>query len=292
MGWGKFLINELIPTAKRVEAHWAQSADDVLSLLGEDIDLFLPHINMSLTGNVPSDRENLINKLEDRGVRVLNSSITDTTKKNIQESLIDAGLPTVKVLIDKLDGDDLVVVKSNLNCGGGMERKLKTKDKKMLGLVGYDRDKVPSTKDYKVVKAGEVDELLLNDKMIQLERFVSNKKDRLWRAYIVGDRVSIIEAIVLGDIKKSKDAMKSKNHNYKFGDTKSAKPSFGPANMDKLFDYIERYVKFMKLDFCSLDIIESDEGEFYIIDLNITTHWGNRNAPDILENLKLSNILN
>ena len=292
MGWGEFFINKIFPEAIRVEAHWTQTSDDVLSTIDGDVDCFIPHINMSVTDKIPSDREVLFEKLESRGIRVLNRNFSDITRTTLENGIKEAGLPSLSVNLDKCSDDELLIVKSNFNCGGGMERRLKAKDKEILGISGFDKKKVPAPWDYKVIKKRDLDDSTIQDPLLHIERFVSNSLDRMWRAYIFGDRISVIEAVVLGDIKKTKHSIKDHLHHGKIGETKGKISAFGGAYMDKLFSLIERFIVSLNVDFCTIDIMESSEGDYFIVDLNLTPHWGGRNKPEIIDNMQKSNLFN
>lgn len=298
--WGGFLLNRILPNAVRVEAHWTQSTRKVLSNIPKDTEFFIFHINLTKSHAVPKNRSELVEKLESRGIRVLNSTITDISKSYLHSCLEELGLPSAKADLKFLKDDDFVIVKSDFNCGGGMERKLKDKDKKILGITEHHK-LIPATRDYRVCKIVDVEDKFWSDPMFNIEKFISNKKDRIWRVYIFGNHVSLSEVIIKGKIKKIASNMPRVSHNFIFDKESTYEASFGEADINKMKTYLYKLVRHLNIDFCTVDVAESEVGEFYIIDFNTTPffgvlepvekYWGVKEETELLEHLRSNSTL-
>ena len=181
-----------------------------------------------------------------------------------------------------------------------MERRLKDKDKKILGISNYHKE-IPATRDYKVLKKADVEEKFWSDPMFNIEKFISNNKDRIWRVYIFGNHVSLSEVIIKGDIKKVASNLPRVSHNFSFDKDSTHKASFGEADINKMKTYVYQLVKYLNIDFCTIDVAECEVGEFYIIDLNSTPffgtlepvekYWGVEEEAELLDHLRSGLIL-
>src|SRR4051794_38775580 len=100
--WNGFLLPAALPGARRLTANLGESARDVLSSVPDTCDVFVFHINLTLSARVPFGRDTLIDELTARGVTVWNAGILDISKRAVQRSCARAGVGSV---VAPADGD-------------------------------------------------------------------------------------------------------------------------------------------------------------------------------------------
>jgi hypothetical protein len=54
-----------------------------------------------------------------------------------------------------------------------------------------------------------------------------------------------------------------------------------------LLSTVGTFVDNFQLDFGALDVVESETGDYYVVDVNKTPFWGDERQPGLLEHLRL-----
>ncbi len=245
-----------------------EPAQEVLKRLPGDARYFLFHIDLTRPGDLTGNREELAGTLECRGVRVLNSKIVDVSKRNIQRICQRAGL---NCTLAEQSGDpgELLIVKSDLNCGGVSERQLSPRLKRKLG-VSNPPEMIRHMMDYKVMARLDVPEAWWENPALVMERFIRNKANRSWRFYLFLDRLVVSEVVAMGPIKKGADVIQRLNSFVRLSDdgyvVEERRSHIPSAAMEQAIGLIRA----AGLHFGAIDVVGDDAGRYYAIDLATT----------------------
>jgi hypothetical protein len=81
-----------------------------------------------------------------------------------------------------------------------------------------------------------------------------------------------------------------RRHNYWLW--RRAERVYGPSDVEarlppRLLHTAGVFASRFHLDYGAVDVLESQDAEFYIVDVNKTPHWGNVQEPGVIEHLRL-----
>jgi len=112
--WDDFLISKLFSSdnRKQIDPFKIQSFDFV------EQGPVLLQINLTVLSNLPVNIEELVRRCKNNKVALLNQQLMDISKREIQ-SRLDRNLRP-----ESLNGENLVIVKTNMNWGGEIENRL------------------------------------------------------------------------------------------------------------------------------------------------------------------------
>ncbi|MFL6846324.1 MAG: hypothetical protein ACJ8ER_15765 [Allosphingosinicella sp.] len=277
--WEGYLAAHLFHDSVRIRAELADRSRDVLQRLPPDCGSLLFHLDCSQTARFPEKRVELIHALRDRGIRPINELVEDITKPFIQRLCQQLGLPTTA-----LSGDvppmTRVIVKTALNHGGEPEATLSPYQRARLGLPPVSQV-VRNALDYRVSTWAEVPKRWLGDPALQIERFVSNRQNRWFRAFVWLDRLCLVEAINPHPIKKMTTNSARHDHNFLLRAGRYIS-SDGAQDVDEtLLKTLASVVSAMKLEFGTIDAVCSDDPVYYVVDVNTTPYWRVPHSPTI-----------
>ena len=277
-----FLIRHLFPEAAVVPASLDDTYQSLARGLPEDLQLFAPHLNCTLTAGFPRERSKLLEELRARGVHVLNERVTDISKKSLQATCARAGLPTTKADSEG-DPDETLIVKTNLNFGGATEWALSSEERVELGL-GMGSDIIWKPDHYQVLPRKEVERKWWTDENLIIERFIENRSDIWYRAFLIFDRVFLTELKSPGRIKKVWDSELTGSWKSGFGpEWQDTIPDSGPAG--QILRDLALYVSETGLEFGAVDFVLSEQGRPFLIDLNSTPAY-HYPLPGLVEHLR------
>jgi hypothetical protein len=289
--WDGFLIPHAFPKDNliRIRAHIHDAPDTVGAQLGRDVCAFLFHINLSQTDRFPYERRELVTHLRHLGISVWNDRATDIRKTAIQQTCRLAGLPCASP--DPLgDADELLFVKSNFNHGGLVESKLTAELRRQLGTE-RPNPTIAGPLTYLLLRRREINSEWWTDKTLAIERYISNRSHRFFRAYILGRRLIVSEAYNTQLVQKMDDGIE--RYNYFITDSECT-PSCSDARSRKRIGdiamQVRRFVASFGLEFGALDVLEDDDGRFYIVDVNSTPYWGSDWQEGFMEFLRASGL--
>lgn len=286
--WHQFLIQRILPHATRIEAVPLDRCERIQSLIPDTCDVFLFHLNCTLTDRFVADRERLLDHLSGRGVAILNGRATDISKPALHRACRALGLAST---LASTEGppDERVIVKSMLNYGGASERSLAADDRRRLGLP----DRVvplPALTDYPseypVLPRAQVPREWWTDRQLCIERYVQNAGDRIYRAWLLGGRLSIAKAVCPGTIKKFPQTTSREFFHRRSSDTSDSGQTTLHALPERLTSDLYALSAHLDIDYGSIDIVEDDEGGYYFIDVNTTPSAVASCYDEVIEHLR------
>lgn len=278
-GWDGYLAAHLFSDCVTITAKFTDSPGDVLQRLPNDCKCLLFHLDCSRTVRFPKARAELICALRDRGIRLVNEQVQDITKPFIQGLCQHLGLPTT-ALAATLPPTTQVIVKTILNHGGEPEGNFSAAQRAYLGLPPTSRV-VGSAKDYKVLALGEVPKSWFSDPALQIERFISNRQNRWFRAYVWLDRLCLTEAFNPHPIKKMLSNTARLDSNFLLQEGRYVSADGARGVDETLLSTLAAVVAGMNLEFGTIDAVCSDDPAYYVVDVNTTPFWNVRHLPTI-----------
>jgi hypothetical protein len=279
-----FLLPHVIPQGLRVDAHLTDSPEEVVGKLASDTESFVFHLDVSLAGRFPLQRRLLIHLLSSRGIKVLNGDVIDIRKRTIQQVCRDLGLNSVS--IDRRETpEQMVIVKTNLNYGGQREDALSDREKKELGIP-LGKPVIKDPLDYRIMRLSEVDESWWSDERIVIEKYVANSEDKIFRFYVMRHAVVLTEAVNPNLIKKMEPGLQRQEHFLNLHEGRFSRHTAVTRRLEKMLADVGIFIRQFRLDFGTLEVVMSEDGEPYIIDVTTTPYWGKESRTDIIDFLR------
>jgi hypothetical protein len=283
--WDGSLITSIWPKARRICANALESPQEVAARLPLKTKLLLIHLDISVMSAFISDVSEFIDVLRQRNIRVLNGLPLDIRKRTIQFLCRDFGLPSVTAPLRGPD-EELLIVKTDLNSGGTREQRLSpTQKAQFVGTTDAGRMKGPG--DYFVSRRADLLADIWNDSTLVVERYVQNPFDRFFRVYVAMDSVVISEAYTDALVKRMEGRIRRHNHFL----WRQGERIYGDSNVagklpSRLLDIAGAFLDRFHLDYGAIDVVESEAGEFYLVDLNKTPYWGNEKQRGLTKHLR------
>ncbi|MEM7428896.1 MAG: hypothetical protein AAF441_22645 [Pseudomonadota bacterium] len=279
--WGTrpdYLLRRLYPDARVVPSEPLSQPDlKCGELCGPGLCIF--HINISDARRWFPDRAAFLKELESAGFAVVNGTVADIRKSNLQRLNISLGLPDVRVEKD-FDPALKVIVKTDYNYGGLLEGGLPAATRRRLGLHRPSGPTVNGYDEYYVCGLEDVGSDLWNDERLVVERFVANAANAHWRFYRCGSRAVFSEIRNPDPIKKMVPGLPRRNWFFEFGEEPADAPLDALRNAT-------RFVEALDVGYGAIDIAPDDAGVPHIIDLNLTPGWGLERQGEILDHLRV-----
>jgi hypothetical protein len=280
------VLPALCPAAHRIRARIGEDAEGALSRLPGSTRWFAFQINLTESSRVPNGRAALVERLQRSGVVPLNGRIADISKRAVQAACVACGLPSTLAPADGLP-DEQLIVKSNENYGGMMEAQLTASERDFLGLDDGRGRVIQDAHSYRIVARRELCPEIWTDRNVIVERFVTNPAFVFFRAYILGDRLTITAAVNWSLIKKMYRDLEKQDFYFERGRRldRPVGSRWGDlsAVVDGLSADLGRFCAHAGLDFGAIDIVMNDAGLCFIVDVNTTPHWGPPPVTDVLK---------
>jgi hypothetical protein len=284
--WDPMLIRRVAPTARYIAAEFDESPQHVAARLPSRTGTLLVHLDISHDAPFIASPEEFIRVLTQRDVQILNALCYDIRKRTIQACCRNYGLPTVTAAPDGPD-DELLIIKTDMNCGGEREQKLPPERKARLNLPEtFGRMNGPD--DYFVAQRGKLGQETWEDSALVVEQYVTNTWGRFYRIYVALDAVVISEAYSDAPVKRIGSKVRRDNHwLWRCGElihSSSGKDSrLPPALLRTIGVFVHRF----HFDFGAIDMVESNSGDFYVVDANKTPNWHNARQAGVIEHLRM-----
>ena len=278
-----FLARALFEGATILDARIDDPPEEVLTRIPRDTGWFLFHLNCTVTDNFPYDRQILCRLLEDKGIRLLNRFVTDISKRHVQDMCRQSGLNTT-LTGPEGPGDELIIVKTNLNFAGKSEWGLTETERQALG-VGAGSDMIWDPYHYQVIPRSKVEAGWWQDPSLVCERYISNADDRWYRAYLLKSRFVLCELVSPYQVKKVGESKLQRLWMASFGDELRVDHPLSGHVPKQLLGDLAGFARSFKLDFGTIDVVESNEAEHYIIDVNSTPAYNNP-VPGLVDYLR------
>jgi hypothetical protein len=164
--------------------------------------------------------------------------------------------------------DELLIVKSNLNCSGEAEKDLALRDRRVLGISLEDVEVFSA--GYPVLSRGEIPLSWWTNRNLVIERFVGNSQNAWLRLYVLARRAVLWRTIDVNSIKKVTPWYPSETWSVSFDDALDGCPREYVSALTGCRQLSSR----LGLDYGSFDIMYDDKGRAYVVDINATPYWG------------------
>jgi hypothetical protein len=283
--WHEFVMPAVWPRAKKIAAKFGESAQEIAARVPESSRALLLHLDISDHSPFISDGPALVEALSVRETRVLNALMPDIRKRTIQKCCRQFGLLTPDALRDGA-ADELLFVKTDFNSAGEREHLLSKRQQAKFDLTPH-RGRIRGPKDYYVARRDEIPDDVWNDRTLVVQRYVKNRANRFYRIYAALDAIVVSEAYSNKDIKRV--GVVSARYNY-FLWRKQERIVGDPNVISQLPDDLLRdagiFLHRFRMDYGAIDIVESEDRRFFIVDANKTPHWGNEVQPGLIEHLR------
>jgi hypothetical protein len=284
--WSGTLIRNIVPRAKRIAASFEESPQELAARLPSGALTMLVHLDISDNGPFITDATEFLRILAQRNVTVLNGQVRDIRKSTVQSACTSFGLPSVKPAPIG-DPDELLIVKTDLNSAGARELRLTAEQRARYNLPATTHQ-LKNRDGYFVSRRAELTADIWNDPNLAVERFMQNPHGRFFRVYVLVNAVVISVGHVGSQIKRIGSADRRENYwLWRQGENIqmcSGTSSDIPSGLLRTMGvFIDRF----HLDFGAMDVVESEAGDFYIIDVNKTPFWDDEHQPGLLKHLRL-----
>lgn len=277
--WDQFLLPYVLPDARRVSIDPFSCNANSLEI--EQAQLICFQLNLSCIDELPFVPRVLTNKSAHRNATLINVDSNDITKRRLQSILMTHNLGSLLVE-SPTDDDYLVIVKTNLNHGGVVEKRNSDRLPSEAACKQFICDDL-GPMSYPVLHVREVPDSLFSDKAYSVERFVTNEHEYFYRVYFAGARRVAVKAYCPGPIKKISGTDEDRNFAFHCADQSNIVDILNPSAVN----ISVALPALMHAEFGCIDIVVSDEGQSYAVDFN-TTPWAGSVRPgdDILEYLR------
>jgi hypothetical protein len=283
--WTGMLISNVDKRAQRIRARFAESPKRLLRRLPRGINRLLFHLDISDEAPFSTDRSELIQLLSERGIELWNGHIPNICKRTVVSACESYDLPSLRPAAIG-PTDELLIVKTDLNCGGVREQLLPTILKERHGLPSVP-GKMMNRNDYFVRPRGELSSEIWNDPELVVERYLTNSAGRFFRVYVVKNSVVVSQGYTDSKFKRMNGGVRRQNF-WLWRESEAVVPFRGsgselpPALLRILGVFIARF----RVDYAAIDVVEGNQEDFYIVDVNKTAYWGNEYQEGLLEHLR------
>jgi hypothetical protein len=283
--WRGTLIRNIAPRARRIPAKFNEAPRQLAARLPRGVKILLVHLD--ITDNAPfiSDAAEFASVLSDRGIRALNCWVRDIRKRTLHASCKSYGLPVLAAAPTGPD-NELLIVKTDLNSRGDREQLLSASQRAQFNLPARTGG-VDHPPDYFVRRRGDLSPEVWSDPDLVVERYIQNPLNRFFRVYAAGDAIVISEGFLDTHIKRMQEGIRRFNYWYR-RDGESLRPDLAedskvpPSLLQTAGVFLHRF----RLDYGAADLVESETGEFFIVDVNKTPYWGAERQPGLVEHLR------
>lgn len=264
--WKGFLISHLVADYCQLEINYEVDIKTLERHLTPNIRAVLMQVNLSHSALFPAKRRQLVQRLKERDILLLNSEINDISKRNLHRLLNNAGLRSAKAN-QVGPADQLLFIKSNLNWGGEAEQRLS--DTLQQQLVSQKPSLIKRWDNYYAARRSDINPELWLDTSIVIENFIENAENSFFRVYCFGDAIVIVKAHSNALIKKISDHPDDRNFTFTKQQLFEQKTELAADLQETIKSFMTHY----PLAYFCLDIVH-DTKNHTIIDLNLTPYAG------------------
>lgn len=275
--WNGFMFPAICPHANRIPSKIRQSNQSILDALPADTNYFLFQVNLTDSNPFFAAKEVLLETLKERNIIPLNGLLSDISKSRLQETCSTIGINTTRAERNGNE-NDVLIVKTNLNFGGQPELKLNGNEMQALNIAPPS---IQIDVNYPVLYRKQIPEAIWDNKELVIEKYISNQADIFFRVYKLLNRLVISEVIDHNLIKKMPEGIPRIN-TYCDATDMSLLPEPGIKHANLLKDILA-FSDAIQLDYGALDVVRSDDGQHYIIDVNPTPYWGGSGQQIMLD---------
>lgn len=278
--WERWLLPLLVPDAHLIRLAVDDTVDSlfsrILALSPAPSDVMF-HVNLTEPGRMPRNRPELLDRLEAAGYRCWNGRVASIAKRELQKRNLEAGLPSTA--LGPGHPEDRVMVKSNLNAFGRVERALSEAERLAYGLPDYQSLPAFEDGDYPVMCRKDVPAEWWSNDDLFIERYIDTRSGEFFRVQFVGERVVIFTGRSSQPVKRLKVASDRRNYLVTTEFASGPKSLKLPEELRAVLSTAVTVAKASRLDYGSIDLNVDDEGRVFAIDVNATPHWGGEIDP-------------
>ena len=265
-----FLLSRMFPDATRLKADLYDDHENVIAQIPDHCGWFIFHINLTETAQIPRGRNELCAHLANRGVKVVNERLISIAKRRVQQTCGELGLQTAIASRSGPPGE-MLIVKTDLNYGGLTERGLTSAERLRLNI----NQVVPSDRQiYNILPRSEVPSNTWASPEYVVERYIQNSSNFFYRAHLFQKHIVVSRVVDDAPLKKFPVGLSRDDWYLVMPENEFVKTGSGTDVPAKLVKDLIKFSERTGLDFGALDVVQDDEGEFYIIDVNSTPWWG------------------
>lgn len=276
----EYLVDGLFPQVQHIPLAVGQDAAALLEEIDPDVRWFAWHSFLTFKQGLPRDRDALAAALHRRGILQINEHVLDGSKRHTQSLLAQLGLPTTQAE-PQGDPEERLFFKSNYNFGGVAERRLAPEVRDYFG-VALPHESTPLFRHYQAVRRRQIKAEAFEIADIFIERYVANRAEVFFRAFVCFDAVILSRLVCKGIIKKALDAERRDDYFFSFSEAHADFLSAPDDLVRRIMRDVHRFCRAFKLDMGAVDILLDDAGVPYIIDVNPTAFGGaNLERPGI-----------
>jgi len=277
----EFLLFKIFPNTKIETARLGETTEELLQRISQDFDVFAFHLDITNSTCIPLDRKLLVDTLKASGKLLINHAMTDISKMFVQECCIRAKVP--RTLARKEHSVNYpVIVKTKNNYGGNPEKLVDAGIRNLLGIELDESHKGPL--HYQFSELHSIGNQIWSNQHLLVERFISNQEERFFRAYFLFDRLVVSKVNDPARLKKMPIGIERTSRFFHLSGPIQTDSDF-PVN---LVTTVKRFITASGAQFGALDIVHDDLGNYYVIDLNLTPHWGDGGHSDLIRFLRES----
>ena len=285
--WEGYLLHAMCPDAARVHLTPGERADRLLAALPSAARLAIMHIDLSVTDGFLTHEAELLTGLAARGITILNHRATDIRKRTMHEVCAAQGLPSAAATREGPD-DEMVIVKTNLNCAGGPERRvLADGSDSPVAFAREVSDHMRDSGEYRVCPRSNVPTAAWSDPSLVVERFIDNPEGIYYRIYAIGRATLVVEAWSDEKIKKLLGPIRKRVNHFYWNDNGTYVP-LGPSNgaAARAATAANELAGAIGAEFHATDCVMDAAGAIIPVDINKTPWWGNQVRPEAIRHLQ------
>jgi hypothetical protein len=289
--WENFLLLSIFPRAQRVTAQIGEDHAEVANRVPSWVEFFVFHIDLTECSRIPLGRDILIENLRKEGKTLLNAHLTDISKKNVQSACLACNLPSTTASFEG-DPDEILILKTDRNFGGEKDRLLKPEERRFLGLKMLEHSVINGAFSYQLCRRKKIPPKLWEENGIVIERYISNKRNVFFRAYVFLEKM-VIEAAI-SDLPIKKTYIDLPRQYFYFA---ALSPIQGSGFYDSLNigelpatlpSIIWQFCQHIRLEFGCVDVVMDDTHDCYVVDANSTPSWDRLGMHEVLAFLRSS----
>ena len=237
-------------------------------------------INLSLRNRLPLGIRELTDRFMARGVYVINGFVQDIRKSTLHTHLETIGLASPKATPSGCP-DELLFIKTDLNYGGELERRLPPESIAAAGLERLISQDIGAYR-YQTALRKMLPESTWTDPAVVVEKYIANSEDSFYRVYFSGKQIIIVKAFALRIIKKLSGDSRDTNFVTDLEHLKAG--TYHSEISATLKRDVAIFVEHTPVEFGCIDIVHDGRDHHYIIDLNLTPYAGTRTHDPFLTN--------
>jgi hypothetical protein len=285
--WEGYLLHALCPHATPIALTPGERANRLIKAIPAAARVVAMHVDLSVTDGFLTHEEEFLAGLRARGITILNHRVTDIRKRTMHQVCRAHGLPSAGTGRSG-PPDEMVIIKTDLNCGGRPERWILAEFGDPAAPFAHGiSDELHDSTDYRVCRRRDVPESVWSDPSVVVERFIENPDGVYFRVSVVGRATMVSEAWSDDRIKKLTGENRMQLSHFYWFDKGAHVPLGTPSEAATRALVTARELgAAMGADFHGTDCVMDASGVIVPVDINKTPWWGGVAKPGAAEHLR------